>query len=298
MKQTFELRSVSLPAMSARVTDLYTLTKPGITALVVATTAAGYYLAANGLNPALLLHTLLGTALLAGGTNALNQYAERDIDRRMKRTRGRPLPAGRLSPVTALAFAVSISVVGAIYLILAVNLITALLGVIALTSYIFVYTPLKTRTSLCTVIGAIPGAIPAMMGWTAVRGQLDPQAWVLFGIVFLWQLPHFLAIAWLCRSDYAEAGFPMLPVLDPEGVRTARQTVLYSLALIPVSLMTTVLGSTGALYFVGALTLGTGFAAFAIALARTRTGSHARRLFLASVAYLPALLLLMVVDKA
>lgn len=288
------------PAPGARRTlsDLLSLTKPGITGLVVATTAAGAYLASIG-SPSLLLllHTLIGTALLAGGTNALNQYVERELDGRMYRTRIRPLPSGRLAAGLALAFAVAISLVGAVYLALAVNLLTAGLGVLALVSYIAIYTPLKTRTSLCTVIGAVPGAIPPMMGWTAVRGELDVLAWTLFAIVFLWQLPHFLAIAWICRDDYARAGFPMLPVQDPQGVQTGRQIVLYSLALVPVSLLTSVLGLTGALYFFGALSLSLAFLGFGVRAALTRSTRGARRLFLASVVYLPALLGLMVLDK-
>jgi protoheme IX farnesyltransferase len=278
--------------------DLLSLTKPGITALVLVTTAAGVYLAGAGpVDPLLLAHTLIGTALLAGGTNALNQWAERGLDARMRRTRDRPLPSGRLRPGAALLFSASISVVGAVYLALAVNVLTSALGVAALAIYILVYTPLKTRTSLCTIVGAIPGAIPPMMGWAAVRGELGLPAWILFAILFLWQLPHFLAIAWLYRGDYARAGFPMLPVLDPDGERTARHVVLSTLALLPVSLLTTVLGLTGALYFFGALTIGLAFAGLAVGLAMRRSGVHARRVFLASVLYLPALLALMVVDK-
>jgi protoheme IX farnesyltransferase len=239
----------------------------------------------------------VGTAFLAAGTNALNQYAERGADAEMKRTRGRPLPAGRLRPSTALNFALGISVAGAVYLTLLVNLLTAALGVAALAIYIFAYTPLKRRTWLCTLVGAVPGALPPLMGWTAATGHMDVPGWVLFGIVFLWQMPHFLAIGWLYRIDYARAGFPMLSVVDPEGIRTSRQILVYTAALVGVSLLTTVLGLTGALYFFGALTLGAGFLALGVVLAITRTGIHARRLFLGSVFYLPALLVLMVVDK-
>jgi protoheme IX farnesyltransferase len=215
----------------------------------------------------------------------------------MKRTKERPLPAGRLRSSTALVFSVGISVAGTIYLVVLVNLLTAALGAAALLIYIFAYTPLKRRTWLCTVVGAVPGAIPPMMGWTAVTGRLDALAWVLFGIVFLWQMPHFLAIAWLYRQDYARAGFPMLPVIDSEGKRTARQIIIYTLALVAVSLLTTVMGLTGAIYFFGALTLGLAFLVLGVALAATRTGLSARRLFLGSVLYLPVLLILMVVDK-
>lgn len=278
--------------------DLLALTKPRITALVLITTGVGFYLALPGaLDPVLLLHTLLGTALLAGGTNALNQYAERGPDARMKRTRDRPIPSGRLSPDRALLFAAGISVAGAAYLALAVNPLTALLGALALGMYIFLYTPLKRRTWWCTVVGAIPGALPPMMGWTAVRAELDPVALVLFAVVFLWQLPHFYAIAWIYRSDYARAGFPMLPVIDADGDRTSRQIVGYTAALVGVSALTSVLGLTGALYLAGSVALGLGFLAFGVWVAGRRTTLQARRLFLASVVYLPALLLLMVIDK-
>ena len=280
----------------AVLADLYELTKPGITRLVLITTAVVFYLGTTGsFDFVLLFHALLGTALLAAGTNALNQYAERNVDAEMKRTRSRPLPAGRLGEMTALGFSVGISVVGTVYLAVLTNLLTAALGAAALLIYIFAYTPLKKRTWLCTVVGAVPGAIPPMMGWTAVTGSIDILAWVLFGIVFLWQMPHFFAIGWLYRSDYARAGFAMLPVLDPEGTRTSRQIVLYTIALLAVSLLTTVLGLTGALYFFGALTLGLAFLGLGVVLDFTRTSAQARRLFLGSVIYLKVLLILMVV---
>lgn len=282
----------------AVLSDLYALTKPGITRLVLITTAVGFYLGSSGsFDFVLLWNALLGTGLLAAGTNALNQYAERKVDAEMKRTRDRPLPSGRLRESTALVFSAGISVAGTLWLVLLVNPLTALLGVASLLIYIFAYTPLKQRTWWCTVIGAVPGAIPPMMGWTAVTGRVDLLAWVLFGIVFLWQMPHFFAIGWLYRLDYARAGFPMLPVLDEGGSRTARQIVLYTVALLAVSLLTTILGLTGAIYFFGALTLGLIFLGLGMVLAVTRTGMHARRLFLGSVIYLPVLLVLMVVDK-
>jgi len=282
----------------ALAADLLELTKPGITTLVLVTTAVGFYLASPGApNVLLALHALWGTGLLAAGTNALNQYAEREIDAGMKRTRERPLPAGRIRPATAAVFAVGISLLGALHLAVFVNPLTALLGVAALVIYIFAYTPLKRITPLCTVVGAVPGAIPPMMGWTAVRAEVDLAALVLFGIVFLWQMPHFYAIAWLYRQDYARAGFPMLPTVDDGDARTARQIVLYTAALLAVSLLTTVLDLTGAIYFFGALTLGLAFLALGVALARGRTGLEARRLFFGSIVYLPVLLVLMVVDK-
>ncbi len=282
----------------AAAADLWQLTKPGITRLVLVTTAVGYYLGSTkAFDWALLFHALVGTGLLAAGTNALNQYAERRVDGEMKRTRNRPLPAGRINPALALAFSAGISVGGTIYLALLVNPLTAVLGAAALLIYIFAYTPLKRRTWWCTVVGAVPGAIPPMMGWTAVTGRVDVLAWVLFGIVFLWQMPHFYAIGWMYRQDYARAGFPMLPVVDEAGERTARQIILYTVALVTVSVLTTVLGLTGAVYFVGAVTLGLAFLALGVALAVTRTGMQARRLFLGSGLYLPVLLVLMVVDK-
>jgi protoheme IX farnesyltransferase len=213
----------------------------------------------------------------------------------MQRTANRPLPAGRMDPDAALLFGVALGVAGLVELALAVNLLTALLGVVALAGYVFVYTPLKRVSSLSTVIGAIPGAIPPMMGWSAVRGQLDPAAWVLFGILFFWQMPHFLAIAWLCREDYARGGFPMLTVSDPDGGRTSRQMILYGVALVPVSLLPSVLGLMGTVYFVGAL--GLVYLGFGFGFARTRSTSGARRLMLASILYLPAVLLVMLLDR-
>lgn len=289
----------ALASARRRWADRLELTKPRITALVLVTAGVGFYLAspAGALDVGLLLHTLLGTALLAGGTNALNQYAERGPDARMKRTRARPLPSGRMAPAAALAFAAAISAAGALYLALAVNPLTAILGALALAAYVFLYTPLKRRTWWCTLVGAVPGAIPPMMGWTAVRGELDVLAWVLFAIVFLWQLPHFYAIAWIYRSDYAAAGFPMLPVIDADGSRTSRQIVGYTAALVVVSSLTSVLGLTGAVYFAGSAALGALFLGAGLWAAARRSSVQARRLFLASVVYLPALLILMVVDK-
>lgn len=282
----------------AVIADLWQLTKPGITRLVLVTTAVGFYLGTTAtFDWVLLFHALVGTGLLAAGTNALNQYAERLADAEMKRTRSRPLPAGRISPALALTFSAGISVAGSVYLAVLVNPLTAALGASALLIYIFAYTPLKRRTWWCTVVGAVPGAIPPMMGWTAVTGRVDLLAWILFGIVFLWQMPHFYAIGWMYRQDYARAGFPMLPVIDQGGERTARQIIAYTVALVLVSVLTTVLGLTGAIYFVGATTLGLGFLALGVALSITRNGLQARRLFLGSVLYLPVLLVLMVVDK-
>ena len=278
--------------------DLIELTKPRITLMVVLTAGIGLLLASGGDLPvALVIHTLLGTGLLAAGSSALNQVLERDLDALMERTAQRPLPAGRMHPDTALLFGVTIAIVGLMELTLFVNLLTALLGTLALASYVFLYTPLKRVSSLATVIGAIPGAIPPLMGWTAVTNEIALGAWVLFGILFLWQLPHFLAIAWMCREDYARAGLPMLPVVEPDGRSTARQMVLWGAALLPVSLMPTILGLTGITYFLGTLTLGCFFLGVCVAFSLSFSTQAARRVLLVSVLYLPAVLVVMVLDR-
>ncbi len=263
--------------------------------MVVLTTLVGYLLAAAGLDWPRLLHTLLGTALLAGGASALNQFAERRIDALMRRTARRPLPAGRLSPGKALAFGVGLGLAGALYLWWQVNALTAALGTLTLAAYILLYTPMKPRSNLNTIVGAVPGAIPPMMGCTAVTGELDPLAWALFGILFLWQMPHFLAIAWLYRTDYKRGGLAMLPVDDAGGERTARQMVLWAAALVPVSLLPSVLGASGLAYLVGAFLLGLAFLAAAVAFGLVQNARTARRVVLASVAYLPLILILMVI---
>ena len=255
------------------------------------TSAAGFYAGARGVvDPVLLLHTLLGTALVAGGTNALNQLRERDIDALMERTRRRPLPSGRVSPRAAGWFAGAISIVGVAYLALAVNLLTAGLAALTLVSYVFLYTPLKRRTTLNTLIGAVPGALPIVGGWTAAGGSLDVAVGALFWILFLWQLPHFLALAWMYREDYARGGFPMLPVEDPDGGSTGRQVVLQTLALVVVTLLPIGLRMAGEAYLPAALLLGAGFLACGISFAVERSRARASRLFLASIAYLPLLL--------
>jgi protoheme IX farnesyltransferase len=283
--------------VSAR--DFWEMTKPGITLMVTLTAGLGFLLAerSSTFSFVLLVHTLLGTALVSAGASVLNHVLERDTDALMHRTANRPLPAGRMNPDVALLFGVVVSVLGLLDLALGANLLTALLGAAALTGYVFVYTPLKRVSSFATVIGAIPGAIPPMMGWAAVRNELDLAAWVLFGILFFWQLPHFLAIAWLCREDYARGGFPMLPVLDPEGIRTGRQAILYGAALVPLSLLPSLLGLMGTVYFVGALAFGLAYLGFSFGFAASRSNPGARRLMLASLLYFPALLLVMLVDR-
>ena len=279
--------------------DLFELTKPSITGLVLVTALAGSILAEAGLRDwLLLLHMLLGTGLSAAGASALNQYIERDVDGLMRRTQNRPLPQGRVHPRLALAFGLGLSVAGVLYLTLLVNGLAAAVAAFTVASYLLIYTPSKRTTWLSTLIGAVPGAMPPVIGWAAVRGQLDTGAWALFAIMFLWQIPHFLAIAWMYRNDYARAGFPVLPVCDPEGGRTARLISWNCIALLLVSLWPTWLGLTGRLYFVGALVLGIAFLAFGLATAVYKTNLSARRLLVASVIYHPLLLALILLDSA
>ena len=289
---------VVLAAAPARAADFVELTKPRITFLVLVTTAVGYALGAgNAFQAGVFLALLVGTALVSGGASALNQWAERDADALMTRTASRPIPAGRLSPEDALAFGLSISAVGLALLGAAVNGLTALLAAVTLATYVLAYTPLKRVTSLCTLVGAVPGAIPPMMGWAAARGSLGREAWALFAVLFLWQLPHFLSIAWIYREDYARGGFPMLPVTDPGGESTARQTVAYAAALVPATLLAGAFAAAGERYLWSALALGGIFVACTIAFALKRSVKAARLVFLASVLSLPAVLGLMVLDR-
>jgi protoheme IX farnesyltransferase len=244
----------------------------------------------------LLGHALLGTALVAAGTSALNQVAERDVDGLMRRTRDRPLPAGRLRTGEAAVFAWLLGVVGTWELAQFVNATTAVLAAATLLSYVFIYTPMKRHTPLATLVGAVPGALPVVGGWTAAGAPLDGRAAVLFAVLFLWQIPHFLALSWLYREDYARAGLRMLSLDDPEGRSTFQQATLGAAALLPVSLAPTLLGLAGPVYFAGALALSLWFLAAAIGAARAPTTERSRRLFLVSLAYLPALLILMVAD--
>ena len=293
----------AVPAAGWRVlaADLVELTKPRIALMVALTAATGFVMASpgalGGMGLALLAHAVAGTALVAAGAGALNQVVEREIDARMRRTANRPIPGGRVDPDLGLLWGVVLAVVGIGWLAAAVNLLTAMLAGLTLAGYVFVYTPMKRLSSLATVVGAVPGAVPPMMGWTAARDALEPGAWVLFGILFLWQLPHFLSIAWMFRRDYADGGLPMLPVTDPDGRRTGRQAVLYAAALVPVALLPSVLGLTGLVYFAGALALSLAFLAAAVLFARARTDAAARRLLLVSVLYLPAILAVMLVDR-
>jgi heme o synthase len=293
-------RSASLdsPRASARIADFKEMMKPGISLMVVLTTGLGFLLAGGEtFSFPLLVYALLGTGLVSGGASVLNHVLERETDALMQRTANRPLPTGRLDPDVALLFGVSVAVAGLLVLYFAVNPLTALLGVVALAGYVFVYTPLKRVSSLATIIGAIPGAIPPMMGWSAVRGEIGLAAWGLFGLLFFWQMPHFLAIAWLCREDYAKGGFPLLTVNDPDGIRTARQTVLWGAALVPVSLLPSALGLMGGVYFAGALVLGLVYLGFGLAFARDRSTARARALMFSSILYFPAVLLVMLLDR-
>lgn len=287
-----------LPAASTRSRDFVALAKPRLNMLVVASTLAGYAMAdGEPLGLVQVCGLLLGTGLVAGGASAFNQVIERDLDALMRRTRMRPLPAQRLQPLEGLLFATAITLVGVLMIVAASNVLAGAVALATLLTYVAVYTPLKKRTSLGTVIGAIPGALPPVIGWAAVADALPLKAWVLFGIMFLWQLPHFLAIAWLYRDDYARAGFPMLPVIEPDGRSTGRQAVLYAAALVPLSLAPTLTHMAGTLYFAGALTLGIAFFWLSVRFARTRDVKDARRLFFGSLLYLPVLWILMIVNK-
>jgi len=281
----------------SRSADYLTLTKPRLNFLVLVTTLAAFYLGGGATEPfLLLLHTLMGTALVAGGASALNQVWERDTDRLMRRTRLRPLPDLRLNPVDALWFGVLLSAIGIAQLALGVNVRTALVALVTLLSYVLVYTPLKLRTSISTIVGAIPGALPALIGWTAATDTLSIQGWVLCGIVFMWQMPHFLAIAWIYRDDYARAGIPLLPVIEPDGRSTGRQALLYSAALIPMSSLPTAVGLATVWYLAGAIVLGAVLLVVTLEFSTTRTLPAARRLFFATILYLPLLWIALLVD--
>jgi protoheme IX farnesyltransferase len=278
--------------------DLVALTKPRVVVMVVVTTIVGYYTAlAGAADYARLLHLIVGTLLAAGGTMALNQYWEREVDARMDRTRTRPLPDGRLQPLEALIFGAAIALVGVLYLAAAVNPLAAAVTAATAVLYLFAYTPLKLRSALCTLVGAVPGALPPVTGWVAAREDLGVGAGVLFGILFLWQLPHTLAIARLYRDDYARAGVQVLPVVDADGA-TERQMLTACAALLVVSLLPTLIGLAGVMYFAGALVLGVGLAVVGALQAVAPSVSRARRMLYASLLYLPALLALLALDKS
>lgn len=285
-----------LPLARASVADWLELTKPRITMMVVFTALVGFVTAASG-SPwtGLLLAALVGTGLVAGGASAINQVLERDTDALMHRTRTRPIPAGRIRAGEASLFGALLTVAGLALLATLAGSLAALVALSTWASYLFLYTPLKRRSHLATLVGAVPGALPPVIGWAAASGRLEPGAFILFAIVFLWQIPHFLAIAWLYRDDYERGGLKVLPVIDREGRLTGRQAVLHSVALLVVSLAPVAAGLGGPLYLAGALVLGVGLTAAALQLARVRSLVAARYLFLASVLYLPALTSLLLV---
>lgn len=290
--------AVAPSTAKARVGAYLELTKPRITFLITLTSAAGFVLGSRGaVNYLQLGNALIGIALLSSGIATLNQFIERDLDGLMRRTADRPLPSGRLFPFEALWFGVGLTLMSELYLALFVNVLTALLGLTVIAGYLFVYTPLKTRTSLSTALGAFPGAMPPLMGWTAARGEIDVAAWVLFAILFLWQFPHFLAIAWMYREDYGRAGIRMLPVVEPDGRVTGQQIIAYSLMLVPVSLLPAVLGISGKIYLVAAAVFSLLFLASSVRAAISKSNQHARQLLLASVLYLPLLFGVMVLNR-
>lgn len=303
MTHTAETPSDLPPAAPTRTrkawSDYLELTKPRLNLLVVITTWAGYYLGMRDDAPlALMLHTVVGTTLVAGGASVLNQVWEKDTDRLMRRTRRRPLPDARLQPGPALWFGVVLTLVGLAELWFLANPLAALVAVATVLSYVIVYTPMKLKSSLSTIVGAVPGALPPLIGWAAATDTLSLGGWVLFGIVFLWQMPHFLAIAWMHRDDYAQAGMPLLPVLEPSGYSTGRQALLYAAATIPVSLLPTLIGLAGPRYLITAIVLGAVVLWLSFEFAATRTHVTARRLFFATIIYLPLLWGALVADHA
>ena len=287
-----------------RAGDFVTLAKLRVNTLVLVTTALGFLLASRSLDALAgrgfdlwaLFHAIVGTGLVAASAAAFNQIWERELDAKMRRTAQRPLASGRMETAPAALFAFTLAAAGLAELSIGANLLSAGIAAATLLLYVLVYTPLKRVTSLATVVGAVPGALPPVIGWAAAGGGLAPGAWVLFAILFFWQMPHFLAIAWLYRADYARAGFPMLPVIEPDGASTGRQAALYAATLVPVSLALSTLRVTGAVYSTGAVACGAAFTAFAVVFAFRRTTASARWLFAASILYLPALLLLAFLD--
>lgn len=294
---TAELQEAQPIGLRERIAAYFELTKPRIAFMLVLTSAAGFYLGSTGeFQTGLFINAMIGITLLAFGVATLNQYIERDIDRRMTRTEKRPLPSGKLMPAEALIFGILQCIIAELYLVFLVNGLTAVLGLTVIIGYVLMYTPMKTRTSASTAVGAFPGAMPPLMGWTAAANEITAPAVVLFAILFLWQFPHFLAIAWMYRKQYANAGIKMLPVVEPSGRLTARQMVLFAAMLIPVSLAPYILGTAGVIYLVGAVLLGIWFLYASIKTAREKTDESARRLLMVSVIYLPLIFGLMVLD--
>ena len=294
---TLRTNDLAIPVRS-RSGAYVALTKPDVSFLVLTTTAAGYYMGSRGpVNWLHMIQTIFGTMLIAAGTAALNHYIERESDRTMRRTASRPLPSGTLRPREALIFGVALSLAGALYLYFAAGALPAALGSATCLAYLLAYTPLKKRTVWATFVGAFPGAIPPMIGWVAASGRLDPGAWLLFAILFFWQFPHFYAIAWMYREDYARAGILMLPVVDRDGSRTFRQIQVTAVVLVGVSLLPAIAGLDGKIYFFGALALSVALLQVCVWAASAKTNLRARWLMHATVAYIPLLLGLMVYDK-
>jgi heme o synthase len=280
------------------LTDYAALTKPRLNFLVVASSAAGYYLGAPGaVDPSSMVQAVLGTALVAGGAAVLNQVLERETDSLMRRTRSRPLPDGRVVPADAAIFGAALSTAGLLLLIVRANALAAGLALTTIAVYLAIYTPMKRRTPLATLVGAVPGALPPLIGWSAARGTVDPGGLALFGIVYFWQIPHFMAISWMYREDYAAARFPMLSVVDARGHRAGRQALIYAAAPVPTSLAPALLGIAGTAYFAAAALLSVALLALAAHFARTRSDASARALFFGSITYLPLLWIVMIADK-
>ncbi len=292
-----EIQETKPISIGKRFSAFFELTKPRIAFLLVLTSAAGFYLGANqDFDIWLFFNSMAGITLLAFGVATLNQYIERDIDTKMERTSTRPLPTGKVTPNEALIFGVSLCVIAEIYLFFAVNALTAGLGLVVIVGYVLLYTPLKTRTTLSTAIGAIPGAMPPLMGWTSSANEISLGAWFLFALLFLWQFPHFLAIAWMYKEQYAKAGIRMLPVVEKDGRITAQQIVIFTVLLLPISLAPFFLGISGFIYLIGASILGVWFLYASIRTARAKTVEEARKLLLVSVLYLPVIFALMVLN--
>jgi protoheme IX farnesyltransferase len=298
MSSSTETADIATASASRRAVDFYELTKPRIVLMVLVTSFVGYYAGSGSVPDYLrLLQMLFGTAFAAAGTLTLNQFLERETDALMDRTARRPLPDGRLQPNDALWFGIGLTALGLGYLAIAVSVLTAMVAAAITLSYLMAYTPMKRCSPLCVPVGAVPGALPPVIGWVAARGELSVDAWVLFAIMFLWQIPHTLAIAYLYREDFAKAGIQFLPVIEPDGQSTNRQIIVHCSALLVVSLLPTLIGLAGAIYFVAAFVLGIGFLASGVRLVMAPTRAGARRLLFASLIYLPALLLVMALDR-
>lgn len=302
MSDTVRIEPRNAALIAVRLRALFDLTKPRIAAMVLVATATGFYLAVPWqpiyMIGAPVVHALLGTALVAIGANALNHFIEAPLDAKMQRTQGRPIPTGRLTSGEVLLFGLVCGAVGALYLAWKVNTLAAMLGMFSFGSYVLVYTPMKRISPMSVFVGAIPGALPPMIGWAAASGSIGLEAWLLFAVVFFWQLPHFASIAWIYREDYRRAGFPVLSVIDSHGTRTNLHVVTHSIGLLAASLLPVLYGIRGPVYALGALLLGLGFLAVGVAFLRTKSLGAARRFLFASIVYLPALFVLMMLDRA